>query len=301
MGWVAFCENFIQIACLLFAWALVILAFFILSIQLFVTLIEFKLATLAGFVLIPFGLFGKTSFMAEKVLGNIISSGIKVLVLAVIIAVPAGLYIGHTGKGRGLAIGLTGALRALPSLGLLTLLAVTMGLGLNLAIVPSTLVLAILAVPPLLAASYSGVEAVDSDVVDGARATGLSEWQIVRRVEVPLAGPLLVGGLRSAMLQVVATATLSAYLGLGGLGRFIFDGHAVRDYTQMLGGAIVVIVLALAIDGLILLAKKLLLPEGVAIALGTAVTTSRQDQVALSAAGAEETEPAQTALAPTAD
>lgn len=92
MGWAAFFENFIQIACLLFAWALVIIAFFILAIQLFVTLIEFKLATLAGFVLIPFGLFGKTAFMAEKVLGNVISSGIKVLVLAVIIGIGSTLF-----------------------------------------------------------------------------------------------------------------------------------------------------------------------------------------------------------------
>ncbi|ARR53312.1 P-type conjugative transfer protein TrbL [Paracoccus sp. P2] len=92
MGWVAFFENFIQIACLLFAWALVILAFFILAIQLFVTLIEFKLSTLAGFVLIPFGLFGKTAFMAERVLGNVISSGIKVLVLAVIIGIGSTLF-----------------------------------------------------------------------------------------------------------------------------------------------------------------------------------------------------------------
>ncbi|SDH22514.1 P-type conjugative transfer protein TrbL [Pelagibacterium luteolum] len=92
MGWIAFFENFIQIACLLFAWALVILAFFILAIQLFVTLIEFKLTTLAGFVLIPFGLFGKTAFMAERVLGNVISSGIKVLVLAVIIGIGSTLF-----------------------------------------------------------------------------------------------------------------------------------------------------------------------------------------------------------------
>lgn len=92
MGWIAFFENFIQIACLLFAWALVILAFFILAIQLFVTLIEFKLSTLAGFLLIPFGLFGKTAFMAERVLGNVISSGIKVLVLAVIIGIGSTLF-----------------------------------------------------------------------------------------------------------------------------------------------------------------------------------------------------------------
>lgn len=92
MGWIAVFENLVQILCLFFAWALVILAFFILSIQLFVTLIEFKLTTLAGFVLIPFGLFGKTAFMAERVLGNVVSSGIKVLVLAVIIGIGSTLF-----------------------------------------------------------------------------------------------------------------------------------------------------------------------------------------------------------------
>jgi type IV secretion system protein TrbL len=92
MGFVAFFENFIQIACLMFAWMLVLLAFFILAVQLFVTLIEFKLTTLAGFVLIPFGLFGKTAFMAERVLGNVVSSGIKVLVLAVIIGIGSSLF-----------------------------------------------------------------------------------------------------------------------------------------------------------------------------------------------------------------
>ncbi len=223
------------------------------------------------------------------------------LVLALVIAVPAGLYIGHTGRGRGLAIGLTGALRALPSLGLLTLLAVTLSLGLRLAIVPSTIVLAVLAIPPLLAASYSGVEAVDGDVVDGARATGLSEWQIVARVEVPLAGPLLVGGLRSAMLQVIATATLSAYLGLGGLGRFIFDGQAVRDYTQMLGGAIVVIALALIIDGLILLGQKLLVPEGVGIALGTRDGQDRPSPLPASDTDVAVVDLDHASLAPSAD
>ena len=92
MGWISVFENLVQIVCLLFAWALVILAFFILAIQLFVTLIEFKLSTLAGFVLIPFGLFGKTAFMAERVLGNVISSGIKVLVLAVMIGIGSTLF-----------------------------------------------------------------------------------------------------------------------------------------------------------------------------------------------------------------
>jgi type IV secretion system protein TrbL len=96
VGYVSFFENFLQIVILLFAWAVVIAAFFILSIQLFVTLIEFKLTTLAGFVLIPFGLFGKTAFMAERVLGNVVSSGIKVLVLAVIIGIGSTLFAEFT-------------------------------------------------------------------------------------------------------------------------------------------------------------------------------------------------------------
>jgi type IV secretion system protein TrbL len=96
MGYIAFFENFVQIVVLLFAWGLVLLAFFILAIQLFVTLIEFKLTTLAGFVLIPFGLFGKTAFMAERVLGNVVSSGIKVLVLAVIVGIGSTLFAEFT-------------------------------------------------------------------------------------------------------------------------------------------------------------------------------------------------------------
>jgi type IV secretion system protein TrbL len=92
MGYIAFFENFVQITVLLFAWAIVLLAFFILAIQLFVTLIEFKLTTLAGFILIPFGLFGQTAFLAERVLGNVVSSGVKVLVLAVVIGIGSTLF-----------------------------------------------------------------------------------------------------------------------------------------------------------------------------------------------------------------
>jgi type IV secretion system protein TrbL len=101
MGYISFFENFIQIMVLLFAWVMVLLAFFILAIQLFVTLIEFKLTTLAGFVLIPFGLFGKSAFMAERVLGNVISSGIKVLVLAVIVGIGSTLFSQFTSAATG--------------------------------------------------------------------------------------------------------------------------------------------------------------------------------------------------------
>src|SRR5712675_55543 len=101
MGFISFFENFVQIVVLLFAWIVVLLAFFILAIQLFVTLIEFKLTTLAGFVLIPFGLFGKSAFMAERVLGNVISSGIKVLVLAVIVGIGSTLFSQFTSAATG--------------------------------------------------------------------------------------------------------------------------------------------------------------------------------------------------------
>lgn len=191
------------------------------------------------------------------------------LLLAVIVAVPLGLFVGHTGRGRGLAVGVSGGLRALPSLGLLTFLAIAMGLGLRWSIVPSTLVLAVLAVPPLLAGTYSGVEAVDPEVVDGARGTGLSELQIVRDVELPLALPLIWGGVRSAALQVLATATISAYLGLGGLGRYILDGLPVRDYPKMLAGALLVIVLALAVDAVLALVQRRATPRGVHVVAGT--------------------------------
>lgn len=164
--------------------------------------------------------------------------------VAAAIAIPIGLWIGHTGRLRGVAVALTGALRALPTLGLLTWFVLLAGIGLTAPI----LALVVLAIPPLLAGAYSGLEAVDRQTIDAARAMGMTEWQILTRVEIPLALPLLVGGFRSAVLQVVATATVAAYVGLGGLGRFIIDGQRLSDYPQMVSGSILVIVLALALD-----------------------------------------------------
>ena len=201
-------------------------------------------------------------------LGEHLYYSVLALVLATVIALPLGLWIGHTGRGRALVIGTSGALRALPSLGLLTFLAVALGVGINGALLPSTIVLAVLAAPPILAGAYAGVEGIDPAIVDGARATGLSERQIVTGVELPLAAPMVLGGIRSAMLQVIATATIAAYLGLGGLGRFILDGLPVRDYPQMLAGAILVTLLALGIDGLFIALQRSLLTPGVRAATG---------------------------------
>ena len=160
---------------------------------------------------------------------------------AAVVGVPWGYWIGHTGRGRGLVVGATGAARALPTLGVLTLIALLTGVGVFAPLVA----LAVLAVPSILAGAYAGVEAVNPATVDAARAMGMSEWQILTRVEMPLGLPQLLGGLRSATLQVVATATLVAYVGGGGLGRFLFLGLKTQDYPQMLAASLLVVALAI--------------------------------------------------------
>lgn len=177
--------------------------------------------------------------------------------IAALIAVPAGIVVGHTGRGSAIAVGVANIFRALPSLGLMTFLVLVMGLG----IMPPVLALVVLAIPPLLAGVYSGIGNVDRDTVDAARAMGMREWQLVWKVELPIALPLIISGLRGAMLQVIATAMIAAYVNLGGLGRFIFDGLAVYDYGRMLVGAILVTFLALAVDGLLAGLGFLVAPE----------------------------------------
>lgn len=176
------------------------------------------------------------------------------IAIAAAIAIPIGLWIGHTGRFRGVAVVSSGALRALPTLGVLTYLSLFTGIGIKAAIF--TLVL--LAVPPLLAGAYAGLGAVDRQTIDAARAIGMTEWQILTKVEVPLALPLIVGGFRSATLQVVATATIAAAIpGPGGLGRYLIDGLALSDYPRVVAGSVVVIVLALVLDGLFVLLQRI--------------------------------------------
>lgn len=183
-------------------------------------------------------------------------------VIAAILGVMLGAVVGHTGRGQGAVLGASGILRAMPSLGLLTFLALVIPAGVTLPLIPATIVLVILAVPPILAATAAGFRSIDRAVVDAAYAMGHSTRQVVGRVEFPLAMPVLIGGLRSAWLQVLATATIAAYLGLGGLGRFLLDSLAVRDYGVMLGAAVLVAGLALVTDLLFTIAEKLLAPAG---------------------------------------
>lgn len=187
-------------------------------------------------------------------------TAISVLIAAVI-AIPIGYLIGHTGRGREIAVGLSGAARALPSFGLILLLVLLIGvLQVSLAAV---IAFVLLAIPSILAGAYTGIQAIDRHTIDAARAIGMTEWQILWKVEVPLGLPLLIGGLRSGALQVIATVTLAAYVNLGGLGYYIIQGLPLRRYDQVVGSALVIIVLALAVDALFGLLQRFAVPRGV--------------------------------------
>lgn len=178
--------------------------------------------------------------------------------IGALVAIPLGAYIGHTGRGGFLVAGLANGLRALPELGLLILLVLLIGLG----ILPVILALVVLAIPPLLAGTYSGIRNVDRSVVDAARGMGMREMSVLMRVEIPNALPLILGGLRTAMLQVIATATIAAYVALGGLGRYVIDGQAVRDYAQMVSGAILIAALAIVVELVLMLVQRLVVSPG---------------------------------------
>src|SRR5215216_1688540 len=164
--------------------------------------------------------------------------------IAAAIAIPLGIFIGHTGRGSFLVIGLSNAARAIPTLGLLVLVVLLLGTGVG----PIIGVLAVLALPPILTATAAGIRGADHDAVHAARAVGMSARQIVGKVEWPLALPLVISGLRSATLQVVATATVAAYSSGGGLGRLLITGNATRNYSEMFAGALLVAGLAIVLD-----------------------------------------------------
>ncbi|HAT1547105.1 ABC transporter permease [Corynebacterium sp. HMSC06C06] len=181
--------------------------------------------------------------------------------IAAVVALPLGVLMGHTRRGVNGVVAVSGALRALPSLGLLTWLTLEFSFGVRIPVIPAIVTLVILAIPPMLAGTVTGVTAIPRGVVDSARAAGFSESDIVRQVELPLAAPSIVGGIRSAAVQVLATATIVAYIGLSGLGRYLIDGLALRDYPQMLVGALMVALLAFAVDGVLALCQRLLRPN----------------------------------------
>ncbi|MGO4296180.1 ABC transporter permease [Glutamicibacter sp. MCAF14] len=182
------------------------------------------------------------------------------VLLASLVAIPAGWAIGHTGKGREIAVATAGIARAVPSFGLLILLVLLFGVLHKPEAALVTFV--VLAIPSLLAGAYTGFEAIDRKTIDAARAMGMTEWQILFKVEIPLGLGLLVGGIRSAVLQVVATVTIAAYVNLGGLGLPIISGLNLRRFDMVLGGALLVAALALLLDLVLALAQKAAEPRG---------------------------------------
>jgi osmoprotectant transport system permease protein len=172
------------------------------------------------------------------------------IVAAAVIALPVGIWLGHRGKGGALAINLANVGRAIPSLAILALFQQAFGLrgwpGFGAR--PAFVALVALAVPPLLTNAYVGMRGVDRDVVEAAQGMGMTGGEVLWRVEVPIALPLLMAGLRTSAVQVVATATLAAVTAWGGLGRFIVDGFGQQDNAQIVAGAILVGLVALATE-----------------------------------------------------
>ena len=202
--------------------------------------------------------------ISEALLQHLILTGISLL-FTVLIAIPLGFYIGHTGKGRNVAIIASNAARALPSLGLLTvlILAIPFIRGIPGNYLADVIVFVLLGMPSMLAGAYAGLESVDRETIDAARAIGMTEWQILTKVEIPLGAGLIVGGLRSATLQIVATVTIASFLTQVTLGTFIIDGLQQNNYVKMIGGAILIAALALILDGILALVQRFVSPRGV--------------------------------------
>ncbi|MBF9068453.1 ABC transporter permease subunit [Streptacidiphilus sp. NEAU-YB345] len=176
-----------------------------------------------------------------------------------LIALPIGLITGHTGRGGNALAALATAARALPSFGLLVLLTILMGLGLTPVMVP----LVALAVPPILVTTYEAMRGVDPSLVDAAKGMGMPRSRVLWQVELPVALPLILSGIRSAAIQIVSTATIAAYVSFGGLGRYIVDGLAQLRYEKVVGGAALVAALALVTLGVFWALGRVLVSPGV--------------------------------------
>ncbi|MER5910989.1 ABC transporter permease [Streptomyces sp. NPDC001982] len=184
---------------------------------------------------------------------------LEALAFAAAIGLPIGVLTGHYGRGGNALALIATAGRALPTFGLLVLMVILFGFGMVTVMVP----LVVLAVPPILVTTYEAVRSVDPSPVDAARGMGLPESRILFQVELPVALPLILSGLRSAAIQIVSTATIAAYIGLGGLGRYIIDGLYQHNYEKVVGGATLVAGLALATLALFWAVGRLAVSPGV--------------------------------------
>jgi osmoprotectant transport system permease protein len=194
----------------------------------------------------------------HQVLAHLGYSGLSLLIAA-LIALPVGVLIGHRGGRSAVAVSnVANAWRSIPTLGFLILLAVFLGFSALTWLLP----LVALAIPPILINACEGVTGVDPGVRDAARGVGMTTWQQITQVEVPIALPLILVGLRTSAIFVVATATIAAEIGLGGLGRFIIDGLASNEYGPVAGGALLVVILAICVLVLFAGISRLVVPAG---------------------------------------
>ncbi|HEX7472320.1 MAG TPA: ABC transporter permease subunit [Candidatus Limnocylindrales bacterium] len=186
------------------------------------------------------------------------------LLAALIIGLPLGLLIGHTGRGATIAINIANMGRAIPSyalIGIILPVSLSFDPELGLYVIPTFLAMTALAIPPILVGAYAGLREVDRDLIEAARGMGLRERQILVGIEVPLAAPVIVGGIRTAALQVIATATIGSIVGGGGLGRYIFDGLLLPDLPRLVAGALLVAALAIVVDILLAGAQQVITPR----------------------------------------
>ncbi|RPE39555.1 osmoprotectant transport system permease protein [Streptomyces sp. Ag109_O5-1] len=188
-----------------------------------------------------------------------IQYSLKALAYAALIGLPIGLITGHYGRGGNTLALIATAGRALPSFGLLVLMFIWLGFGMLPVMIP----LVILAVPPILVTTYEAMRSVDPSPVDAARGMGMPESRVLFQVELPVALPLILSGLRSAAIQIVSTATIAAYVSLGGLGRYIIDGLYQKNYEKVVGGATLVAAMALATLGIFWVVQRLTVSPGV--------------------------------------
>ena len=199
-----------------------------------------------------------SSGVPNRLLEHVVLSAIA-LVVAIAIAVPIGLYVGHTGRGGTATTNAAGVGRAIPSYALLLLFFPIFGFGL----LAPLLALVLLAMPPILANVYVGLRGVDRELVDAGRGMGMRESEVLTGVELPAAMPVVLAGTRSAAVAIVATATLAALIGGGGLGRLIVDGFALQDDGMLVSGGLLVAVLAVAVERGFTLAERRLVSPGV--------------------------------------
>jgi osmoprotectant transport system permease protein len=208
-------------------------------------------------------------------------SALAVLV-ALAIALPVAFYTGHTGRGGALAVNVAGLGRAIPSYALLIVLFPLLGFG----IITPLVALVLLSIPPILANTHVGLRGVDREMVDAARGMGMRESQVLTRVELPAALPVVMAGIRTAAVAAVATATLAALIAGGGFGRYIVDGFALQDQAMLVSGAILVAVLAVITERGFTFAERRMVSPGVRLASGTGEVETGGETAPSRAAGA---------------